>query len=290
MTNPEQMLADLEWQIAMGADESLGETPGLVNWPIKPPKPSFSRRIDDSEIRDSAPFGNETTIETKGSPESFKYTSIQAYSQKPANLAPESGLSFRPKARTVEELRDELQKFEGCGLKTTAMNLVFADGNPEAPIMFIGEAPGEEEDRKGVPFVGVSGKLFDRMLAAAGFSRQNVYISNILFWRPPGNRTPTDAEIASCLPFVERHIALIKPKIIVPLGGVAAKNLLRTTEGITRLRGRWTTYTPHPDSGLDTPIPCLPTYHPAYLLRQVNAKRQAWNDIILLKKRLADNN
>jgi DNA polymerase len=152
--------------------------------------------------------------------------------------------------------------------------------------MFIGEAPGEEEDRQGKPFVGVSGQLFDRMLAAIGIARKDIYISNILFWRPPGNRTPTDAEIAACLPFVERHISLIKPKILVPLGGVAAKTLLRTNEGITRLHGRWTNYNPPPESGLDAPISCLPMYHPAYLLRQANAKRQAWNDILLLKKRL----
>jgi DNA polymerase len=187
-------------------------------------------------------------------------------------------------------LRAELSTFEGCPLRATAMNLVFADGNPASPLMFIGEAPGEEEDRQGKPFVGVSGQLFDRMLKAAGIARSDIYISNILFWRPPGNRTPTDAEIASCLPFVEQHIALIKPKVIVLLGGVAAKTLLHTKEGITRLRGRWMSYTPSPESGLDSPIPCLPVYHPAYLLRQASVKRQAWNDILLLTKHLRDNN
>ena len=169
------------------------------------------------------------------------------------------------------------------------MNLVFADGKPNASIMMVGEAPGEDEDRQGVPFVGVSGQLLDRMLAAAGLNRQtNVYISNILFWRPPGNRSPTDAEIAACLPFCERHIALVKPKLLVLLGGVAAKSLLRTKEGITRMRGRWQQYMPPPGSGLEAPIECLPIYHPAYLLRQPAAKRQAWNDMLSLVKRVRE--
>ncbi len=189
---------------------------------------------------------------------------------------------------TITALREELLRFEGCALRHTAMNLVFADGNPEAPVMFIGEAPGEDEDRQGKPFVGVSGQLLDRMLKAAGLDRTSVYISNILFWRPPGNRSPTDAEIAACLPFTERHIALVKPKLLVFLGGVAAKNLLRTKEGITRIRGRWTEYVPPPGSELRDPIPCLPMYHPAYLLRQPGSKRQAWVDILQISKRLVE--
>ncbi len=164
------------------------------------------------------------------------------------------------------------------------MNLVFADGNPNASIMLVGEAPGEDEDRQGLPFVGVSGKLLDRMLATIGLDRTNVYISNVLFWRPPGNRSPTDAEIAACLPFAERHIALVQPKILVLLGGVAAKTLLRTKDGITRLRGRWVDYTPQLGRTDVSPIRCLPIYHPAYLLRQPGAKRQAWRDLLLLKK------
>jgi len=187
-------------------------------------------------------------------------------------------------ASSIEDLKGELKRFEGCALKHTAMNLVFADGNPAAPVMFVGEAPGEDEDRRGQPFVGVSGKLLDRMLATIGLDRTNAYISNILFWRPPGNRSPTDAEIAACLPFAERHIALVQPKVLVLLGGVAAKSLLRTKEGITRLRGRWTEYTPHLGRSDIAPIRCLPTYHPAYLLRQPGAKRQAWSDLLLLKK------
>jgi len=263
MPTPQQFLTDLEWQLAAGADEAIGETAGLTGWGHKP-EPALP-------------------------PASPKKTAPIAAEIRP--LA--SGIQLEPRpltastASSLTALREELLRFEGCALKHTAMNLVFSDGNPAAPIMMVGEAPGEDEDRQGKAFVGVSGQLLDRMLLAAGLSRQtNVYISNILFWRPPGNRSPTDAEIAACLPFCERHIALVKPKILVLLGGVAAKSLLRTKEGITRLRGRWTQYMPSPGSGLSEPIDCLPIYHPAFLLRQPGSKRQAWADILTLSKRI----
>lgn len=180
---------------------------------------------------------------------------------------------------SVTALAEALARFEGCALKHSATNLVFADGNPEGQVMLIGEAPGRDEDLKGLPFVGRSGKLLDRMLAAIGLDRTKVYISNILFWRPPANRSPTNDEMAVCLPFVMRHIALVKPKVVVALGGVAAKQLLDTTEGIMRLRGRWQTL-PLPDG---TSLPLLPTFHPAYLLRQPAHKRLAWRDLLALK-------
>jgi DNA polymerase len=180
---------------------------------------------------------------------------------------------------SVRELADALARFDGCALKKSATNLVFADGNPESDVMLIGEAPGRDEDLKGLPFVGRSGKLLDRMLAAIGLDRTKVYISNILFWRPPANRSPTNDEMAVCLPFVMRHVALVKPKVVVALGGVAAKQLLDTTEGIMRLRGRWQTLT-LPEG---TSVPVLPTFHPAYLLRQPAHKRLAWRDLLALK-------
>ncbi|MBW8271504.1 uracil-DNA glycosylase, partial [Caldovatus aquaticus] len=186
-------------------------------------------------------------------------------------------------ARSLEELRRAIADFD-CPLRETATNLVFADGVPESGVMLIGEAPGAEEDRLGKPFVGQSGRLLDRMLASIGLDRaRNVYITNILPWRPPGNRTPTDAEIALFLPFVLRHIALVRPRCLVLLGGVAAKALLRSREGITRLRGRWHEVTV---PGLDRPVPALATLHPAYLLRNPAAKREAWADLLLLRRRL----
>ncbi|MFN3459921.1 MAG: uracil-DNA glycosylase family protein [Oceanibaculum sp.] len=192
-------------------------------------------------------------------------------------------------AESLEALREALVAFEGCALKQTAMNLVFADGNPVAPVMFIGEAPGRDEDRQGLPFVGRSGQLLDRMLAAIGLDRhaenpdRAAYIANILPWRPPGDRTPTAAEIALCLPFIERHIALIKPRYVVLLGGTAAKSVLNRSEGIMRLRGRWYE---HPVEGLDRPVSCLATYHPAFLLRSPKEKRSAWRDFLELKSKL----
>ena len=173
--------------------------------------------------------------------------------------------------------------FDGSPLRETATNLVFADGVPESGLMLIGEAPGGDEDRLGRPFVGVSGQLLDRMLASVGLSRErDFYITNILPFRPPGNRTPTDAEIALFLPFILRHIALAKPRRLLLLGGVAAKALLRSREGITRLRGRWLEVTAQEE----TPLPALATLHPAYLLRTPSAKREAWADMLLLRRTL----
>lgn len=185
------------------------------------------------------------------------------------------------RAATLEELRDALARFEGCGLKRTAKSLVFADGNPEARVMLVGEAPGRDEDLQGLPFVGRSGQLLDAMLAAVGLTRQEVYISNILPWRPPGNRTPTPLEAQLCLPFIRRHIALADPDILVLLGGVAAKQLLDTTQGIMKLRGNWTAY----DTG-SREIRALATLHPAYLLRTPTHKRLAWRDLLALKRAL----
>jgi DNA polymerase len=186
---------------------------------------------------------------------------------------------------TIEELEAAVQAFEGCALKRTAKHTVFADGVPGAPVMVVGEAPGADEDRLGKPFVGVSGQLLDRMFDAIGMSRQrDLYITNILFWRPPGNRTPTVAEQAMCLAFTRRHIELARPRILVLAGGVSAKVILDTTEGITRLRGKWTSYR----LADGTEIPTLPTFHPAYLLRTPASKRQSWWDLLAIDKKLAE--
>lgn len=206
--------------------------------------------------------------------------------------ASEAGASARARAREAASLADleaAVRAFDGCPLKATASSTVFADGNPQARVMLVGEAPGEDEDRQGKPFVGVSGQLLDRMLRWIGLDRaaddpaRAVYISNILPWRPPGNRSPTTAEIAACQPFIERHIQLVNPDVLVLLGGTAAKTLLARPEGITRLRGRWFDYTP--PGGART-IAALPTYHPAYLLRSPIQKRDAWRDLLGLRKRV----
>jgi DNA polymerase len=188
-------------------------------------------------------------------------------------------------AQTFEELRAAVAAFDGCALKKTATNLVFADGNPGAKLMLIGEAPGADEDRIGRPFVGVSGQLLDRELAAIGYDRTNALITNVLFWRPPGNRTPTPAEIAACLPFVERMVEIVDPAVLVLVGGIAAKTMLARTEGIMKLRGRWLEYqTPR----MARPVPTIATFHPAYLLRSAGQKRLAWQDMLAIKARLAE--
>ena len=185
-------------------------------------------------------------------------------------------------AKTLEELRAILDKFDGCALKATATQLVFADGNPAARLMFIGEAPGRDEDIEGLPFVGRSGKLLDRMLAAIGMDRTSVYIANIVPWRPPGNRTPTPQESQICLPFILRQIELADPDILVCLGGPSAQTLLGIKEGITKTRGRWFTF----DTG-KREIRAMPTFHPAFLLRSPLQKRFAWRDFLAIKKALA---
>ncbi len=187
-------------------------------------------------------------------------------------------------AGTVEELGQAVAGFDGCGLKKTATNTVFGDGDPQARIVFIGEGPGAEEDRRGLPFVGPSGRLLDKMLLSIGLDRSSVYISNTVFWRPPGNRTPTAAETALCMPFVERLVELIDPDILVTLGGPAAKAMLAETAGVGRLRGKWFTYsTPR----LSRPVPATALFHPAYLLRSPAHKREAWADLLAIADKLS---
>ena len=186
-------------------------------------------------------------------------------------------------ATTLEELRALLTAFEGCALRTTATQLVFADGNPKSRVMFVGEAPGYDEDIVGRPFVGRSGKLLDRMMVAIDIDRTSSYIANVVPWRPPGNRTPTPQETAICLPFIRRQIELADPDFLVCLGGPAMQTLLGIKDGITRSRGRWFSY----DTGRRE-IRALATFHPAFLLRSPLQKRFAWRDFLALKKALAD--
>ena len=184
-------------------------------------------------------------------------------------------------AATLDELRAMLASFEGCALRTTAKQLVFADGNPQARVMFVGEAPGREEDLEGLPFVGRSGKLLDRMMAAIGLDRTGAYIANIIPWRPPGNRTPTPQESQICLPFITRQIELANPDILVCLGGPASQTLLGVKEGIKRTRGRWLNF--HTGT---REIKAIATFHPAYLLRSPLEKRFSWRDFLAIKKAL----
>jgi len=210
-------------------------------------------------------------------------------SRMPAAAAPpppeEAVMAAREAAKsaaTLDDLRAVLERFEGCALRTTAKRLVFADGNPAARLMFVGEAPGREEDLEGLPFVGRSGKLLDLMLKAIGLDRTHVYIANIVPWRPPGNRDPSLHETAICLPFIQRQIELVNPQILVCLGKPSTATLLGVTDGIRKTRGRWLAYHNGPNQ-----IRAMPTFHPAYLLRSPLEKRFAWKDFLAIKKALA---
>jgi DNA polymerase len=200
--------------------------------------------------------------------------------------APEVAIqSAREAARTapsLEVLREMLEKFDGCALKSTATRLVFADGNPQGRVMFVGEAPGREEDIEGLPFVGRSGQLLNRMIAAIGLNRGNAYIANVIPWRPPGNRTPTPQETQVCLPFIQRQIELVNPDVLVTLGNPSTQTLLSTRDGIMKTRGKWFDY----DTGTRK-IKAMATFHPAYLLRSPSYKRLAWQDLRAIAKALA---
>ncbi len=262
----EAALALLRWYVEMGADEAIGL---------------------EAEDRLAAP--------TASIPPPPMPPPIRGQSPRPVPAAPPAGLTeslgeaaqsarrLVSGADSVEALAALVAGFDGCPLKRTATNTVFVDGNPAAPVMIIGEAPGAEEDRNGRPFVGRAGQLLDRMLAAIGLDRSGVLITNVIYWRPPGNRTPTTAEIASCLPFVFRLIALAHPKVLVLSGGTAAGALLAQSQGITRLRGRWFDLAV---PGLDQPVPTLPMFHPSFLLRTPERKRETWRDLLSLRARL----
>ncbi|PZF75605.1 uracil-DNA glycosylase [Aestuariivirga litoralis] len=251
---PHDAAEALRWLSEMGADEIIGESPvNRLAAPAPRPAPAAPR---------AAPAPAAAPVAAAQGAAAAQY-------------------------RTLEEIRQALEGFDACPLKKTATKLCFADGNPSARVMLVGEAPGREEDIEGRPFVGRSGQLLDRMLAAIGLSRMAqdresaVFITNVIFWRPPGNRTPTEAETQMCLPFLTRTIELQKPDVIVCLGATPAHRLTGRSDGILKLRGKWVTANV---SGRN--IPLLPTLHPAYLLRQPAQKRLAWRDLLSLRQML----
>jgi uracil-DNA glycosylase family 4 len=245
----------LKWKIESGQNECLAEFP----------ENRFSDHANSIE-------NQQTNI--------VKQTIPQMESVSPSV---QSASEFIKTAKTISELRTTLENFEGCSLKNTAMNLVFGDGNKNADVMLIGEAPGADEDRDGKHFVGLSGQLLEKMICSIGLERQYVYTANIIPWRPPGNRQPTPSEIAICLPFIKRHIELVDPKVLILVGGTSAKILLDKKEGIMRLRGRWFDYKTNDEK---ISIPALPIFHPAFLLHSPSQKSNAWKDLISVRKKL----
>ena len=282
----------LDWHAQMGVVDLMGERPidrfdrPDPEKPEKPSKASPRRAAPTSEPSREQPedgppawvLGDEGAA---GPPVEHPKRSPPV----PSNGAVADAKTLAAASDSLEALAEALRGFDGCPLRETAINLCFADGNPKASVMLIGEAPGAQEDRKGKPFVGPSGQLLDRMLATIGLDRTKVYITNVIYWRPPGNRSPTAAEIATCQPFLERQIELIQPKFLVFVGGIAARALLGRSEGVTKLRGRPFVYKT-PQDGRE--IPALVMFHPAYLLRQPGQKRFSWRDLLSIQKSIKD--
>ena len=264
-TSSRRELADLlAWYVEAGIDAALEEHP-VDRFAARPPPQAA---VPAAEPR-SVPAQPRTTI--------------AAASQTVASLdeTERAARATAAGAANLDELRQALDRFEGCGLRKTATQLVFADGNPKSRVMLVGEAPGRDEDIQGLPFVGRSGHLLDRMLAAIGLDRTSVYIANVVPWRPPGNRTPTPQETAACRPFIARQIELADPDFLVCLGAPAAAELMNNTQGILKFRGQWRDF----DTGTRT-IRAMATLHPAYLLRQPLQKRLAWRDFLMLREAL----
>lgn len=281
--NRQAALAALAWYQEQGVDEALGDAPvdrfALAARPLPPPAAARSELPDN---------GRAATIKAAAAP--VPQTALPLGNAETRAEAAKLALA----AQNLEELRAAIASFDGVALKKTATNLVFADGNPASPVMLVGEAPGGDEDRIGKPFVGVSGQLLDKILACIDLNRAEedpdraIYISNILNWRPPGNRTPSPAEIEASLPFIERHIQLVRPRLLILCGGVSAKALLGREDSISKLRRSWHEYRPRTlELATDAPaIPAIATYHPSYLLRTPSQKRAVWADMLDVQKKL----
>jgi DNA polymerase len=269
----------LAFYLEAGVDAVLGET-------------AVDRFADPAEIAPQAAIARAADeagadrLQSENRPALDRSRPAAAAAAAPAPVSPDTAVMAAREeaknAKTLAELRSILDGFTGCTLRATATRLVFADGNPQARVMFVGEAPGRDEDIEGLPFVGRSGKLLDRMMAAIGLTRADAYIANIVPWRPPGNRTPTPQESAICLPFTLRQIELADPDVLVCLGGPSAHTLLGSRDGILKTRGRWFKF----QTGRRE-IRATATLHPAYLLRQPLQKRLAWRDFLAIKKALA---
>lgn len=285
----ERLLAVLEWYRELGADEAVSDT--AVDWLAHGQAPGADLRAHLNE--NLAPERNVSRSQTPASrhvptagklgpsPQIRSTAPARDFPSQPPDKSQTQARSAASNAASLAELDAALREFDGCGLKATAKNLCLYRGAEQARIMFIGEAPGRDEDLQGKPFVGLAGQLLDKMLAAIGLDETTVHITNIVYWRPPGNRTPTPQEALVCRPFLERQIALVNPQFVIPLGGAAAKNLLNTPDGIMRLRGKWRTAE---FGGQERQV--LATLHPAYLLRTPAAKRLAWRDLLALKTAL----
>lgn len=284
------LLATLDWLRAMGVDAAVSDVP--TDWLARPDAPPGKEFVwpgrSEAATASPAPSAHRTAPGLSPSrpaapaPLSTGSAAPRPQTRLAASDADSEGRRIARSTNSLGELEAALARFDGCTLKATAKNLCFYRGAPSAPLMLIGEAPGREEDLEGKPFVGRAGQLLDKMLAAIGLAEADVHITNIVYWRPPGNRTPTPQEAIACRPFLERQIELVKPRLIVALGGAAAKEVLNVSEGIMRLRGKWRAVTIG-----GTTLTALATLHPAYLLRTPAAKQLAWLDLLQIRARLS---
>lgn len=272
----EQLITQLAWQAEMGVDEAFLGADALAI-----PKVRLDKYLPSVASTPSSSPSVSSAASPSANHMSAPATTTIADTEPAQTSMPEA--PDLTAITSLTELKDALLAFEGCALKHTASNLVFADGNPGARLMIIGEAPGRDEDMIGLPFVGVSGQLLDKMLASIGLDRSLVYIANLLPWRPPGNRTPTTEETVMMLPWLRRHVQLANPDFVLILGGSAAKAVLETKGGILKLRGRWQDI----DYGDAIARPTLASLHPAYLLRSPAQKRLSFADILSVNSRLS---
>ncbi|NJO67564.1 MAG: uracil-DNA glycosylase [Rhodospirillales bacterium] len=276
----------LRWHIDIGVDEAIAEQPWdrFETGPAPSTPPESVVAAASGSVADTTP-PDPADSSDGGSAGIGAAAAARRRNQPPPPPGSEEAYQAARRINTLDELKALIAGFDGCPLKETATNLVFGDGSPTARIVLIGEAPGAEEDRQGKPFVGPSGRLLDRMLASIGLDRGRVFISNTVFWRPPGNRAPTSWEIAVCAPFVHRIIELIEPQMLIALGGPAANAMLGSQESVGRLRGRWFEFR---SANMAKPVPATALFHPAYLLRSPSQKRLAWRDVLAIKKRLQE--
>ena len=269
LTKPDDHIAPAELlksYIEWGVDETITEEP--INW--------FSETDNITIKQDTIPKISSNTLTSSTPSQSTPLASLQE------NI--EVALKLADNCKNLTDLNAAILEFDGCSLKKTASNTVFSDGNPDSSIMIIGEAPGGDEDRIGKPFVGETGQLLDLMFAAIDMKREtDFYITNMLPWRPPGNRKPTESECELCLPFIKKHIELFEPNLIICIGGTSACALLNTKNGITKLRGKWQEYI----VGGNT-VPIIPIFHPAYLIRQPQFKKQTWHDLLAIKAKASE--
>jgi uracil-DNA glycosylase family 4 len=286
--DPAELRAILAFYVEAGVDAVLQEEPVDRFAGDAPPaiasEPGASPALDQAPRSASDAAAKSALSQLGGNLSRATAAPPQPLADAPpsADAAMMAARELAKSAASLDDLRALLDRFEGCGLRKTAKQLVFAAGNPQARVMFVGEAPGREEDLEGLPFVGRSGQLLDRIMAAIGLDRSNAYIANVIPWRPPGNRTPTPQETQICLPFTQRQIELADPDILVCLGGPSAQTLLGIKDGIRRARGRWHAY--HTGS---REIRAIATFHPAYLLRNPIEKRFVWRDFLAIRKALA---